>query len=532
MLNLMIIIILVTILFVNIILTIRKRIQNGDSNIDSVIEIDNNGKKQYIIIYRLLKSSKVSYEDYDKLVRGILTLTNKLESKIIISSMVSRKGYNTYVVIMSSNPQAVERDAQLLSKIVASITTNIKLSLVKKANISEFYLVPLVKSLTTTFHVKEPIAPPTAIHYKLTKDKPLLNIINDKIPLDIKSCSKSFSIGTLINTTAEAEAILGIEDLFRHVCVIGSTGSGKTTTTKRIIYEILRTTNDVNIIVFDWHSEYHHLASIIKKINIKYKMFTPGIPSNSNVPIPLITCGGDIESNIAILETVLDLTPPQTSVLIDLVDKLCKEHLEVATSKLLDLLNSRRKTVSSRSEIEVLSALHRKIFTLVWGQGQILFNRIKGTSISELLTQRLSIVDLSHIINPRIRVLYAMLMLKRIYEEKISNKTNKNLVVVLEELHNYHKQYGVISNIISESRKYNLGLILLNQDMSNLTPQILSNVNTKIIHRLTNPAESRYISEVLGKELGYIAMNLDVGEAIIIGGPYVEPVIVKIHGFN
>ena len=125
-----------------------------------------------------------------------------------------------------------------------------------------------------------------------------------------------------------------------------------------------------------------------------------------------------------------------------------------------------------------------------------------------------------------------MLLLEKIYGLKMTGEHEDNVVIVIEEFHNYQRQHNVVSQIIPESRKYGLGLILVNQNISDTTTQILSNTNTKIIHRIVNPSELKYLIEILGKELGYTALNLDVGEAILIGGPYLEPTVVKIHGLT
>ncbi len=523
------------ILVLKLLLAKNKGTQIDGINQDYIIEISSHDKKEYAIIYKVVRSAKTSYDDYEKFVKGLITLTNKINSKIILSSFVSKEGYNTYVVVLSDDVQSLKKDSLLLPEIISSITSNIKLSPIKRPNIHEFYLIPLTTIKQSIRHDRLDKALPTLIHYRLTFEKNITMSTGEKILFrNVKNKQGVITLGTIISTTTENNAYLYVDDVLRHVYVVGSTGSGKTTTVKRILYELLLQNHDTTIIVFDWHSEYKDLIQYIlnkASIKLKHRIFTPGVPGKDNIPIPFTSCGSDAELNISILESVLDLTPPQVSTLIDMINDLCKEYKVITASEILEVIKKKKNTAQSKSEIEILSALHRKIFTLTWGQGLLLFNKLNEATINDLFNYRLSIIDLSHIINPRIRVLYAMLLFEKVYELKITNEHGSNVVIVIEEFHNYQRQHNVVSQVIPESRKYGLGLILVNQNISDTTIQILSNTNTKIIHRIVNPSELRYLIEILGKELGYTALNLDVGEAILVGGPYLEPTIVKIHGF-
>ena len=503
---------------------------------DYIIEINGHDKKEYVVIYKVVRSIKTSYDDYEKFVKGLITLASKINSKIILSSIISKEGYNTYVIVLSDDIQLLKKDSLLLPEIVSSITSNIKLSPIKRPNIYGFYLIPLTTVTQSIRHNRSNKTLPTLVHYRLTFEKNIVMNARERVlSRDAKNKQGLINLGTIISTPTEDNAYLYIDDILRHVYVVGSTGSGKTTTVKRILYELLLQDHDTTIIVFDWHSEYKDLIKYIlskASIRLRHRIFTPGVPGKGNIPIPFTSCGGDVELNVSILESVLELTTPQVSTLIDLINSLCKEYKVITALNILEIIKRKKNAAQSRSEIEILSALHRKIFTLTWGQGLLLFNKLNEATINDLFNYRLNIIDLSHIINPRIRILYTMLLLEKIYELKMTGEHEDNVVIVIEEFHNYQRQHNVVSQIIPESRKYGLGLILVNQNISDTTTQILSNTNTKIIHRIVNPSELKYLIEILGKELGYTALNLDVGEAILIGGPYLEPTVVKIHGLT
>jgi len=110
---------------------------------------------------------------------------------------------------------------------------------------------------------------------------------------------------------------------------------------------------------------------------------------------------------------------------------------------------------------------------------------------------------------------------------------------VLEEAHNFvpggqgaqSHSAGIIKRIASEGRKFGLFMILITQRPYKVHGDTLSQCNSQIIMRLTNPQDQnavRQSSEGISEGLLADLPGLNVGEAVILGPLVRVPVMVKV----
>ncbi|MEM0374519.1 MAG: ATP-binding protein, partial [Sulfolobales archaeon] len=91
------------------------------------------------------------------------------------------------------------------------------------------------------------------------------------------------------------------------------------------------------------------------------------------------------------------------------------------------------------------------------------------------------------------------------------------------------------SRIAREGRKFGIGLVVVSQRPKGLDENILSQMTNKIILKIVEPTDKKYIlesSDNLTEDLVEQLSSLDVGEAIIIGKIVKLPAIVKIDKFE
>ncbi len=89
----------------------------------------------------------------------------------------------------------------------------------------------------------------------------------------------------------------------------------------------------------------------------------------------------------------------------------------------------------------------------------------------------------------------------------------------------------VVARVAREGRKFGLGLCLVSQRPKNIDEDALSQTNNKIILKLVEPQDQRYVqatSETLSDELLALLPSLNVGEAVILGLMTPIPALVKI----
>ncbi len=111
------------------------------------------------------------------------------------------------------------------------------------------------------------------------------------------------------------------------------------------------------------------------------------------------------------------------------------------------------------------------------------------------------------------------------------------VLVVIEEAHILIPKKrstltkGIAARIAREGRKFGVGLVLVSQRPKNVDEDALSQTNNKIILKLVEPEDQRYVqraSETLSDELMQMLPSLNVGEAVVLGLMTPLPAIVKI----
>jgi DNA helicase HerA-like ATPase len=114
------------------------------------------------------------------------------------------------------------------------------------------------------------------------------------------------------------------------------------------------------------------------------------------------------------------------------------------------------------------------------------------------------------------------------------------LLVVIEEAHRYCPERGqgksiasnIIKNIASEGRKFGIGLAILTQRPARIDKNVISQCNTHIILKTTNPNDLKAITssvEGLDSSSSNEIQTLPIGVAIVAGMPLACPIFVEIR---
>ena len=110
--------------------------------------------------------------------------------------------------------------------------------------------------------------------------------------------------------------------------------------------------------------------------------------------------------------------------------------------------------------------------------------------------------------------------------------------IFLEEAHRFIPKDGkkisssIINTIAAEGRKFGVFLTLITQRPGKVDSDSLSQCNSQIILRITNPNDQVAVqnaSERLGKELMDDLPGLNVGEAIVVGDLVRVPVMLRVR---
>ena len=163
----------------------------------------------------------------------------------------------------------------------------------------------------------------------------------------------------------------------------------------------------------------------------------------------------------------------------------------------------------------------------------------------------LTIIDLSLVPSEIVHIVTAVIarmIFEALQRYRKDNDVHKVLptVLVMEEAHNFVRRYKddvenqdaaaiccqVFERIAREGRKFGLGLVLSSQRPSELSPTVLSQCNTFLLHRISNDMDQdlvhRYIPDNL-KGLLRELPSLPSQNAILLGWASELPVIVRMN---
>ncbi len=150
----------------------------------------------------------------------------------------------------------------------------------------------------------------------------------------------------------------------------------------------------------------------------------------------------------------------------------------------------------------------------------------------------LSVVDLAGVDN-WISEFVVDKVLREAWGIAVNQGLQRPVFFVLEEAHNFvpggqgmqSQAAGIIKRIASEGRKFGLFMVLITQRPYKVHSDTLSQCNSQIIMRLTNPQDQQAVrlsSESISEGLLADLPGLNVGEAVILGPLVRVPVMVKV----
>ncbi len=164
-------------------------------------------------------------------------------------------------------------------------------------------------------------------------------------------------------------------------------------------------------------------------------------------------------------------------------------------------------------------------------------------------TEPLVIVDLSLVPSDVVHIAVAVIS-RLIFEalQRYIKETNEALptVLVLEEAHSFVRKDAdvgasaqaadlcrqVFERIAREGRKFGLGLVLASQRPSELSPTVLAQCNSFLLHRIVNDIDQnlvrRLVPDALGGLLGELP-TLPSQQAILLGWAVPTPVLVRVR---
>lgn len=379
---------------------------------------------------------------------------------------------------------------------------------------------------------------------------------------------KTIPFGSVFHMGAEdpERVNLSLENFRSHCFITGSTGSGKSNTTYKILDEMIENNipflviepakgeykryygalENINVFCtnpslfsllrinpFSFNDKIHvleHLDRLIEIFNACWPLYAamPAILKDS-FEQAYIKAGWDLENSIYIPVQGKSKYPTFYDVL-EILPEVINES-----------------SYSDEAKGNYIGALVTRVRSLTNGiTGQVLCD--ENEISDEDLFDETTIVDLSRIASLETKSLLMGILILKLNEYRMSESSeNQPLrhVTILEEAHNILKRTSgggaeganvqaksveMISSAIAEMRTYGEGFIIVDQSPTAVDVSAIKNTNTKIIMRLPDYEDAKISGLSMGLNENQIneISKLPMGVAAVFQNNWVEAVLVKI----
>ncbi len=326
----------------------------------------------------------------------------------------------------------------------------------------------------------------------------------------------------------------------KHCSILAKTGSGKSYTAGVLLEELLD--REIPLLIIDPHGEYATLKYPSEdeddRAFEKYGVTPQGYASQVTVYTPadkILNPGADKLFRLNGLNlTIKDFTQmfaddrsTQTGILYEAISKL-KAEKDIYT---LDDIIFEVGQDKSKAKWNVISKLEALKETGLFSE--------EPTRIEELVqNNRAAIIDMKGV-DPTIQAMIVAKICSELFEARKMGKVPPGMLVI-EEAHNFCPEKGfertvctdILRTIASEGRKFGLGLTVISQRPARVDKNILSQCNTQIILRVTNPNDLKAISKGIEGITGEVEeelKRLPMGVAMLVSNYIERPILVDVR---
>jgi uncharacterized protein len=355
-------------------------------------------------------------------------------------------------------------------------------------------------------------------------------------------------VGTLVGRSDVPVSLRTNMVVARHMAILAMTGGGKTVATRRILRELV----DLRypLVILDPHGDYlgfWEKRSLFPKNKIK--LFYPEIKINSR--------NRDVVSYL-IAQMSQGYTDAQREVF-----SQTSENVHVADDEEINIITYLDRLMSGLAN---QTAQHRGTIPAVRRGLRMVTAKMEAMRASNAsLRSRLREYPFEAMPDPRTSpenyvqpgqasIIYlggydhltqstiVSLVLQNLFDERASMRHNiPPFLTVVEEAHNFIPSKGegqtetpsveIIRRVITEGRKFGVGLLLVSQRPSRLDETTLSQCNSFLILRLVNPRDQQFVEKVmenLSRADGRLLPAFGPGEGIISGQAVRFPLVVRV----
>lgn len=377
--------------------------------------------------------------------------------------------------------------------------------------------------------------------------------------------SQDFSFGSLSHAD-DQRAFIHVDRFFgRHTAIVGTTGSGKSCAVASILQHTISKYPDTHILVLDLHGEYAsafpRATHFIEADQVELPYWLLNFEELQDLAVDVTEFRAhnqvaglrdallrarqatDERENLGLGNAVTVDSP----IYFDLHDML--QQIRDWNTEMVEGSRGPKQGplhgVFDRFLIRFDSRLSDPRFGFMFQPTRYSGNPSLAELLKEYLSvdtgNRMTVLDLSGIPFEAVGAVVSVTC-RVIYEFNFWNpqRTRFPILAVFEEAHNYIPNRpearfaaakSAVERLAKEGRKYGIGIMVVSQRPKELSETVLSQCNTFVAMRLTNPDDQSYVRRLVPDSLaGLLDMlpSLRTGEALIVGDSVVMPTRVLI----
>ena len=390
-----------------------------------------------------------------------------------------------------------------------------------------------------------------------------LNTTNEKMkePLELGNLVQSGKI------LENSEVNIDKKDLNKHIFVAGVTGTGKTTTCQRILLE-----SGMPFLVVEPAKTEYRIMKLSKKTE-DMVIFTLG--QDNIAPFRLnpfeFFSHESLTSRVDMIKAAIEASFDMEAAIPQLIESTIYECYKdygwnVNTNKntkfenpfaddvyafptFNDILKkvdavAEKQGFDERLKKDYIGSIKARLQSLTLGSKGLMLNTPRSIDFVGLLDKKV-VLEIEEVKNTGEKSFVMGLIMTNLREAlRAKYKENKHFkhITLIEEAHrllskfepgdSVNKKQGVeiFADMLAEVRKYGESLIIADQIPNKLTPEVLKNTNTKIIHKLfaEDDKESVGNTMILEKEQKEFLSSLPTGRAVVFSQGWSKAVQVQI----
>lgn len=391
-------------------------------------------------------------------------------------------------------------------------------------------------------------APNPGTKVYLADDAQLRYVLNKKQRDDVGSAHIG---GLLLRAQNAVPVVLDVKELVStHMAILAGTGSGKSYTAGVLVEELLRPYNRAAVLIFDPHGEYGTLQGIQGHPTFQGDDgYDPKVQVLSPNDIRIRVSSLDFYDVLALLPAMSDR---QQSILDKAFRNLTRQRQGKSRWSIQDLISevyaADRQTDEDGNEKAGSSApaLEWKLERL---ERSDYFHPFQHLTPQDLFQPgQVTVLQMNEISQDEQQVICAAI-LRQVNHARMNTQKEKlaagdesylpyPVFILIEEAHRFAPAHepsrckSVLRTILSEGRKFGLGVGLITQRPGKLDSDVLSQCMSQFIMRIVNPVDQeslKYGVEAAGRDLLKELPALTKGQVIISGLCINTPVLCKVR---